>query len=87
MLDGHKPFRVEVRAKINWNGENGTRPAIWLRNSVTLANCSNNKQANDPYGELDMLGVVFMDADLYMVTTHIRCYHSPIIAKYGRRRG
>ena len=77
VLDGHKPFRVEVRAKINWNGENGTRPAIWLRNSVTLANCSNNKQANDPYGELDMLEWYSWTPTYTWSTTHIRCYHSP----------
>ena len=77
VLDGHKPFRVEVRAKINWNGENGTRPAIWLRNSVTLANCSDNKQANDPYGELDILEWYSWTPTYTWSTTHIRCYHSP----------
>lgn len=76
VVDGSQPFRAEIRAKINWNGVKGTRPALWMRNGVSLANCQNNTQANDPYGELDILEWYSHMPAYTWSTSHITCYHS-----------
>ncbi len=55
VVDGTKPFRAEIRAKFNWNGKNGTRPSLWMVNGNSLQNCHHNPNANDPYGELDII--------------------------------
>lgn len=77
VVDGSKPFRAEIRAKINWNGKQGTRPALWLRNSVNLQNCHRNPNANDPYGELDIVEwYSYMPAYTWS-SSHITCHHNP----------
>ena len=76
IVDARKPFRAEIRAKINWNGLIGMRTALWMRNSETLQNCSNNPAANDPYGELDILEW-YSSAQAYVwSSSHASCFFS-----------
>ena len=76
IVDGSKPFRAEIRAKINWNGSRGMRTALWLRNSETLQNCGSNPAANDPYGELDILEWYSSARAYAWFSTHASCFYS-----------
>ena len=76
IVDGGKPFRAEIRAKINWNGSRGMRTALWLRNSETLQNCGSNPAANDPYGELDILEWYSSARAYAWSSTHASCFYS-----------
>lgn len=75
VVDGTKPFRAEIRAKFNWNGKNGTRPSLWMVNGVSLKNCNDNPNANDPYGELDIIEWYSYTPAYTWSSTHATCYH------------
>ena len=75
VVDGTKPFRAEIRAKFNWNGKNGTRPSLWMVNGVSLRNCNDNPNANDPYGELDIIEWYSYTPAYTWSSTHATCYH------------
>ena len=75
VVDGTKPFRAEIRAKFNWNGKNGTRPSLWMVNGVSLQNCNDNPNANDPYGELDIIEWYSYTPAYTWSSTHATCYH------------
>lgn len=77
IVDASKPFRAEIRAQINWNGSNGMRTALWMRNSETLQNCSRDPAANDPYGELDILEWYSSARAYAWSSTHASCFYSP----------
>ncbi|AZR58941.1 glycosyl hydrolase family protein [Eikenella corrodens] len=76
IVDAGKPFRAEIRAKINWNGLVGMRTALWMRNSETLQNCSNNPATNDPYGELDILEWYSTAQAYAWSSSHASCFFS-----------
>ena len=76
IVDGGKPFRAEIRAKINWNGSRGMRTALWMRNSENLQNCLRNPAANDPYGELDILEWYSSARAYAWSSTHASCFYS-----------
>ncbi len=76
IVDGSKPFRVEIRAKVNWNGLKGTRPSLWMRNSEDLATCARNSAANSPYGELDILEWYSHMPEYTWSASHVTCFHS-----------
>lgn len=75
VVDGTKPFRAEIRAKFNWNGKDGTRPSLWMVNGVSLQNCNDNPNANDPYGELDIIEWYSYTPAYTWSSTHATCYH------------
>jgi len=75
VVDGTKPFRAEIRAKFNWNGKNGTRPSLWMVNGNSLQNCHHNPNANDPYGELDIIEWYSYTPAYTWSSTHATCYH------------
>ena len=75
VVGGTKPFRAEIRAKFNWNGKNGTRPSLWMVNGVSLKNCNDNPNANDPYGELDIIEWYSYTPAYTWSSTHATCYH------------
>ena len=83
VVDGTQPFRAEIRAKFNWNGKNGTRPSLWMVNGQNLQNCNTNPDANDPYGELDIIEwYSYMPAYTWS-STHATCYHHGVTATWG----
>jgi len=87
VVDGTKPFRAEIRAKFNWNGKNGTRPSLWMVNGVSLKNCNDNPNANDPYGELDIIEWYSYTPAYTWSSTHATCYHYGVTGtwKHGWR--
>ncbi|WP_156503535.1 hypothetical protein [Eikenella longinqua] len=77
IVDASKPFRAEIRARINWNGSQGMRTALWMRNSENLQNCARNPAANDPYGELDIVEWYSSAREYAWSSSHALCYYSP----------
>lgn len=50
-LDGNKSYRLDIRAKLEWNGKKGTQPALWiLRNDTSYC----QEKPYDNLGEMDL---------------------------------
>ncbi len=80
LVDASKPFRAEIRAKMNWNRLQGMRTALWMQ-----------KQQNDidtpickvpggvaPYGSLLILEWFASTPDYAWPASNISCYYSQV---------
>lgn len=68
-IDGSKPFKVEIKAKIDWNNTVGTRPALWMVNGVSYCGAADN----EPLGELDILEWYARNPNNSYSTSHMTC--------------
>lgn len=68
-IDGSKPFKVEIKAKIDWNDTIGTRPALWMVNGVSYCNTTDS----EPLGELDILEWYARSPESSYSTSHMTC--------------
>ena len=77
VVDGAKPFRAEIRAKLDWNGKNGTRPALWMRNTQDseLQKCNTQEGYIGGYGEIDITEWYMYMPGYTWSSTHAGCYH------------
>lgn len=85
IVDGARPFRVEIRAKVEWNGLKGTRPSLWMRNNQEFSTCTTTAGANLPYGELDILEWYSKMPAYTWSTSHITCFHSDTLNSWKTR--
>ena len=78
LVDASKPFRAEVRAKMNWNRLQGMRTALWMqkqRNDIDTPACK-VPGGNAPYGSLLILEWFASTPDYAWPATNISCYYS-----------
>lgn len=53
-LDGNKSYRIDIRAKVEWNGlKDATQPALWVRNN-NVSYCAKPENTWGPLGEMDL---------------------------------
>ena len=78
IVDASKPFRAEIRAKMNWNHLQGMRTALWMqkqRNDVDTPACK-VPGGNAPYGSLLILEWFASTPDYGWPASNISCYYS-----------
>ncbi|BBM58205.1 hypothetical protein JMUB4039_2202 [Leptotrichia trevisanii] len=80
LVDASKPFRAEIRAKMNWNHLRGMRTALWMQkqqNDIDTPICK-VPGGNAPYGSLLILEW-FADTPSYAwPASNISCYYSQV---------
>ena len=53
-LDGNTSYRIDIRAKVEWNGlKDATQPALWVRNN-NVSYCAKPENSWGPLGEMDL---------------------------------
>lgn len=53
-LDGNTSYRIDIRAKVEWNGlKDATQPALWVRNN-NVSYCPKPENTWGPLGEMDL---------------------------------
>ena len=80
IVDASKPFRAEIRAKMNWNHLQGMRTALWMqkqRNDVDTPACK-VPGGNAPYGSLLILEWFSSTPSYAWPATNISCYYSQV---------
>ena len=80
LVDASKPFRAEIRAKMNWNNLQGMRTALWMqkqRNDVDTPICK-NPGGSAPYGSLLILEWFASTPAYAWPATNISCYYSNV---------
>ena len=80
LVDASKPFRAEIRAKMNWNRLQGMRTALWMqkqRNDVDTPICK-NPGGSAPYGSLLILEWFASTPAYAWPATNISCYYSNV---------
>ena len=79
MVDASRPFRAEVRAKMNWNRLHGMRTALWLnkhKNEDSIRTCKTPGGGSAPYGSLLILEWFSAMPDYAFPASSISCYYS-----------
>lgn len=79
LIDASKPFRAEVRAKINWNKLVGMRTALWLNkkaNDSSIRTCVNPTAGDAPYGSLILLEWYSSTPAYMWPASNISCYYN-----------
>ena len=80
LVDASKPFRAEIRAKMNWNRLQGMRTALWMQkeqNNVDTPICK-NPGGSAPYGSLLILEWFASTPSYAWPATNISCYYSQV---------
>ena len=80
LVDASKPFRAEIRAKMNWNRLQGMRTALWMQkqqNDVDTPICK-NPGGSAPYGSLLILEWFASTPSYAWPATNISCYYSQV---------
>ena len=80
LVDASKPFRAEIRAKMNWNRLQGMRTALWMQkqqNDVDTPICK-NPGGSAPYGSLLILEWFSSTPSYAWPATNISCYYSQV---------
>ena len=80
LVDASKPFRAEVRARMNWNRLQGMRTALWMQkqhNDVDTPICK-NPGGSAPYGSLLILEWFASTPSYAWPATNISCYYSQV---------
>lgn len=80
LVDASKPFRAEIRAKMNWNHLQGMRTALWMQkeqNNVDTPICK-NPGGSAPYGSLLILEWFASTPSYAWPATNISCYYSQV---------
>ena len=80
LVDASKPFRAEIRARMNWNRLQGMRTALWMqkqRNDVDTPACK-VPGGNAPYGSLLILEWFSSTPSYAWPATNISCYYSQV---------
>ena len=80
IVDASKPFRAEIRTKMNWNHLQGMRTALWMqkqRNDVDTPACK-VPGGNAPYGSLLILEWFSSTPSYAWPATNISCYYSQV---------
>ena len=80
IVDASKPFRAEIRAKMNWNHLQGMRTALWMqkqRNDVDTPACK-VPGGSAPYGSLLILEWFSSTPSYAWPATNISCYYSQV---------
>ena len=90
IVDSSKPFRAEIRAKINWNGLHGMRTALWLNKSSNNGGNGNisvckKPGGNAPYGSLLILEWFSATPDYAWPASSISCYYSNALKTWRTR--
>lgn len=80
LVDASKPFRAEIRARMNWNRLQGMRTALWMQkqqNDVDTPICK-NPGGSAPYGSLLILEWFSSTPSYAWPATNISCYYSQV---------
>ena len=80
LVDASKPFRAEIRAKMNWNRLQGMRTALWMQkqqNDADTPICK-NPGGSAPYGSLLILEWFASTPSYAWPATNISCYYSQV---------
>lgn len=80
LVDASKPFRAEIRARMNWNRLKGMRTALWMQkqqNDVDTPICK-NPGGSAPYGSLLILEWFSSTPSYAWPATNISCYYSQV---------
>ena len=80
LVDASKPFRAEIRARMNWNRLQGMRTALWMQkqqNDVDTPICK-NPGGSAPYGSLLILEWFASTPSYAWPATNISCYYSQV---------
>lgn len=80
LVDASRPFRAEIRAKMNWNRLQGMRTALWMQkqqNDVDTPICK-NPGGSAPYGSLLILEWFASTPSYAWPATNISCYYSQV---------
>ena len=80
LVDASKPFRAEIRARMNWNRLQGMRTALWMQkqqNDVDTPICK-NPGGSAPYGSLLILEWFSSTPSYAWPETNISCYYSQV---------